>query len=107
MEEKSKEVKMNAAKGGNGQPELSKPTYEQLNQAFMELSQQNGLLRQKLQQADRYIQTISRLDYLIKVIELANGGTTYNFSSDFIVKCIAEIEELMTIPEEEKETKES
>ena len=100
-EKKSKEVKMNPT----SDEKMVKPTYEQLNAAFMELSQQNGLLRQRLQQAEKYINTISRLDYLIKVVELANGGTTYSFDNDFIVRCIAEIESLMTIPEEDNKEK--
>ena len=37
-----------------------------------------------------------RLDYLFKVVE--NG---HMFKQDFLDKCIAEIEELMTVPEEE------
>jgi ferritin len=98
MEEKNKEVKMGVVKGSKEEPK--KPTFEQLNQAFMEVSQQNGMLRQRLQQAEKYIGTINRLDYLIKVVELANSGTTYSFSNDFIVKCISEIEQMMTIPEE-------
>ena len=97
-EQKNKEVKMDVVKGGN--EELKKPTYEQLNQAFMEVSQQNGMLRQRLQQAERYIQNVNRLDYIIKVVELANSGTTYSFSNDFIVKCVSEIEQMLTIPEE-------
>ena len=36
-----------------------------------------------------------RLDYLFKVVE--NG---HMFKQDFFEKCIAEIEELMTVPEE-------
>lgn len=97
-EKKNKEVKMGIMEGSSEEPQM--PTFEQLNAAFMEVSQQNGALRQRLQQAERYISTINRLDYLIKVVELANSGTTYGFSSDFIVKCISEIEQVMAIPEE-------
>ena len=37
-----------------------------------------------------------RLDYLFKVVE--NGKV---FKQEFLEKCITEIEELMTVPEEE------
>lgn len=40
-----------------------------------------------------------RLDYLFKVIE--NG---HMFKQDFLEKCIAEIESLITIPKQEEES---
>ena len=106
-EQKSKEVKLGVAKSNEEdiKKEFQKPTYEQLNNAFMELSQQNNLLRQRLQQAEKYIGTINRLDYLIKMMELANGSSTYKFNADFVLKCIEEIESLMTLSEEDTEDK--
>ena len=41
-----------------------------------------------------------RLDYLFKVVE--NG---HMFKQDFLDKCITEIEEIMAIPEEDREEK--
>lgn len=108
MEEKigSKEVKLNAT----AQQKLS---YEELNQACGEMSQQlqdqNAYiikLHRHLQQLEMDLQT-RRVDYLLKVIELANGSSKFSFDSDFVDKCIEEVQESLTIPEQpESENKE-
>ena len=43
----------------------------------------------------------NRLDYLFRIVEDSNSGSTYKFSSDFVLKCVAEIEEAMIVPEKE------
>ena len=72
-----------------------KISYEQLENVAHQLSEQAKQLYMKLQDANMN-NIFKRLDYLFKVVE--NG---HMFKQDFLDKCIAEIEELMTVPEEE------
>ena len=74
-----------------------KMSYEQLEGIAHQLSEQAKQLYMKLQAANMS-NMFKRLDYLFKVVE--NG---HMFKQDFLEKCIAEIEELMTVPEEVKE----
>lgn len=101
----SKEVKIGAAK--EGQPQ--KLTYEQLNQACADMSQQlqnQGRyiqqLQKQMQQMDFALQT-KRMDYLFKVVELANSDNhkSFIFADEFVEDCIKEIQESLTIPEDE------
>lgn len=106
MEEKkivNKEAKLGVIK--NPSMETEKPqklSYEKLNQVCIEMSQQ-------LQNQDKHIQQLrqqignmgyalqsKRLDYLFKVLEYQK-----EFKSDFVLSCCAEIEESLTIPQEE------
>lgn len=91
MEEK-KEVKMKAVQKED-RPE--KMSYEQLENVAHQLSEQSKQLYMKLQAANM-TNMFKRLDYLFKVVE--NG---HMFKEDFLNKCISEIEELMTVPEED------
>lgn len=104
MEEKNvnKEVKMKPVKASEEQPQ--KLLYEELNQACAEMSQQlqnqtahMQKMYKQMQQMEYMLQT-RRLDYLFKVVELQ-----LNFHSDFVVKCTQEIEDSLTISEEEQE----
>jgi len=101
-EQKNKKIKMDAPK------EQQKLTYEQLNNACVQLSQQNQYLRQQLEQANKVLNTFSRLDYLFKVIECDHNNkiNSVSFSRDFVEKCVNEIQILMTIPEDKEENKE-
>ena len=72
-----------------------KMSYEQLENVAHQLSEQAKQLYMKLQDANMN-NIFKRLDYLFKVVE--NG---HMFKQDFLDKCIVEIEELMTVPEEE------
>lgn len=94
MEEqkKAKSVSMNAAEASN-----KKLTYEQLNDACNQLWQQNKQLAVRNRELEQFVMN-KRLDYLFKIVEFSN-----KFSSDFIVSCISEIEQTMTIPSEPKE----
>ena len=74
-----------------------KMSYEQLENIAHQLSEQAKQLYMKLQAANMG-NVFKRLDYLFKVVE--NG---HMFKQDFLEKCIAEIEELMTVPEEVEE----
>lgn len=101
-EQKKKIVEMQPATKETERPE--KMSYEQLENVAHQLSEQAKQLYMKLQAANMS-NMFKRLDYLFKVVE--NG---HMFKQDFLEKCIAEIEEIMTVPEEageddkEKET---
>lgn len=108
MEEKNVINLKSAKPEGNpsGTTAPMKLSYEELNQACGELSQQNQQmtayikkLHQQLQEMDIALQT-RRLGYLFKVVELAmNEKALYQFHSGFVEACMAEIEESLTIPE--------
>ena len=90
-EQKGKVVKMQPATKDERPEKLS---YEQLENVAHQLSEQAKQLYMKLQSANMS-NMFKRLDYLFKVVE--NG---HMFKQDFLEKCIAEIEEIMTVPEE-------
>ena len=96
-EQKKKVVKMQPATKDERPEKLS---YEQLENVAHQLSEQTKQLYMKLQAANMS-NMFKRLDYLFKVVE--NG---HMFKQDFLEKCITEIEEIMTVPEEtDKEEK--
>ena len=82
-----------------GNKEVKKLSYEQLEQIANQYSEQARQLYLKLQEANM-TNMFKRMDYLFKVIE--NNKV---FSSNFVEKCINELEELMKLPEETKEEK--
>ena len=90
-EQKQKVVKMQPATKDERPEKLS---YEQLENVAHQLSEQTKQLYMKLQAANMS-NMFKRLDYLFKVVE--NG---HMFKQDFLEKCITEIEEIMTVPEE-------
>lgn len=73
-----------------------KMSYEQLENVAHQLSEQNRQLFAKLQELNM-ANMFKRLDYLFRVVE--NG---HMFKQDFLEKCIAEVESLMTVPEQEE-----
>lgn len=95
-EQKNNVVEMNPQVQEVARPE--KMSYEQLENVAHQLSEQSRQLYAQLQAANM-TNIFKRLDYLFKVVE--NG---HAFSIDFLNKCVAEIEEHMTIPEEVEET---
>jgi hypothetical protein len=101
----SKEVKMQPMAGKKQdnikQPEL---TIEQLKELADKLFNENRWLKNQLQQAQEFANTISRLDYLFKVVEFANREGKFNFSPDFVETCFMEIEKVMTPLEEKQKT---
>lgn len=78
--------------------EQKKLTYEQLNDACNQLWQQNRQLVQKNKELEMFAMN-KRLDYLFKVLEHSK-----EFSSDFIINCVNEVEEAMTIPQNTEDT---
>ena len=90
-EQKKKVVEM--------KPQMQRPekiSYEQLEGVAHQLSEQNRQLFAKLQELNM-TNVFKRLDYLFKVIE--NG---HMFEQGFLKKCIAEVESLMIVPEQEE-----
>ena len=75
-----------------------KLSYEQLENIAHQLSEQAKQLYAKLQEANM-VNMFKRLDYLFKVVENAHA-----FNEAFVAKCVAEIEDLMTVPDTEEET---
>lgn len=103
---KSKEIRMNPNVEAKPQPaENQKLTYEQLNQACMELSQQNQQMQTYIKKLHQQMGEMNallgtkRMDYLFKVIELHTKYEKW-FDSDFVLKCAEEVQESLTIPEE-------
>lgn len=95
-EQKNNVVELKPQVQETARPE--KMSYEQLENVAHQLSEQAKQLYAQLQAANM-TNMFKRLDYLFKVVE--NGHV---FNQDFLDKCIAEIEEHMTIPEEVEET---
>ena len=91
-EQKKKVVEIQPVTKETERPE--KMSYEQLEQIAHQLSEQARQLYSQLQKSNM-TNMFKRLDYLFKVVE--NG---HMFKQDFLEKCITEIEELMTVPEE-------
>lgn len=93
MEEK----KLNPQENASAQDNNQKLTYEQLNEACSQLYQQNQNLLKQLQQANM-VNMFKRLDYLFQVLK-------YNtlFEEGFVSNCLNEIQDAMTIQQEEKE----
>lgn len=94
-EQKEKVIRMQPTTNETERPE--KMSYEQLENVAHQLSEQAKQLYMKLQAANMS-NIFKRLDYLFKVLE--NG---HMFRQDFVDKCISEIEELMSVPEEVEE----
>lgn len=79
--------------------ERKKLSYEELENVAKQISEQNRMLIQKLNEQNNF-NIFKRLDYLFKVVEFS-----VNFKQEFVDKCTDEIEQMITIPEE-PETKE-
>lgn len=82
--------------------QTNKPTYEKLEEIAQKavenlniVNMQNAQLMAKIRELSEFA-AFKRLDYLFKVIEFAEL-----FNSEFITKCINEIETTMTIVESE------
>lgn len=97
-EQKSKVVEMTPQAKGTEQPQ--KMSYEQLEQVAHQLSEQARQLYGQLQKSNLN-NMFKRLDYLFKVVE--NG---HMFKQDFLDKCVKEIEDIMTVPEEPENSEE-
>lgn len=71
-----------------------KLTYEQLNNAAAQLSNQNMQLRKQIEEMN-YFNLFRRLEFLFKVVESKDA-----FPTDFVTACTTEIQGLLTIVED-------
>ena len=97
MEEskKTKTIPLNVAKD-NPQPE--KMSYEQMVNIATQLQGQNRELMVRL---NNLANVYHRLDYLFKVLENPSP-----FKKEFIEKCVLEVQDIITIPEEDESKQE-
>jgi hypothetical protein len=70
-----------------------KLSYEQLEEVTRQLTSQYKQLYNRFQEVN-FANAFKRLDYLFKVVELYD-----HFNSDFVVSCTQEIENTLTLPE--------
>ena len=89
--------------------EPQKLSYEELNNACAEMSQQLQnqsayiqKMHRSMQEMDAMLQS-KRLDYLFKVVEIS-VNPQFTFSESFIYDCIKEIQDSLTIPEQKEKT---
>lgn len=102
MEEKSKEIKMEPNKAGESQ-EKQKLSYDELKELAQKVFDENRYLTNELYKARQTIGMFNRLDYLLRIVEIANSARDCNFSSEFLQMCIDDIETAMTPPEKGEE----
>lgn len=113
MEKKieSKEVKLNPINASKEKVAM-KLTYEQLNKVCGELSQQVQQQSNYIQQLHKKMQEMSfllqnrRMDYLFRVVETSNSYKSSDypcFDRQFVEECLAEIQQLLTIPQKTEE----
>lgn len=95
--EENKETKVKSAASTQKSAQSEKMSYEQLENIAHQLSEQVKQLYVKLQEANM-ANMFKRLDYLFKIVENA-----HSFDRDFVLKCIAEIEDIITIPESKED----
>ena len=98
-EQKKKVVEMQPVTKETERPE--KMSYEQLEQVAHQLSEQARQLYSQLQKSNM-TNMFKRLDYLFKIVENA-----HSFDREFVLKCIAEIEDIITIPESKEDKTEN
>ena len=98
MEEKSKEIKMNPAQG----QEKKKLSYDELKKLAQDVFEENRYLKNELYKANHTIGLFNRLDYLLRIVEVANGAKDWKFGSEFLQRCVDEIEIAMTCPAKEE-----
>lgn len=92
-----KELKSTENQGNN---QGNKMTYEQLNEACMQLYQQNQTLLKQLQQAN-LANMFKRLDYLFLVLK-----NHMLFDVSFVEKAVEEIQDALTVTKEEEREEE-
>lgn len=89
----SKEIKMQPNAGSDKEKSQEKLPYDKLQEIANTLWNENRQMRQQLL-------SIDRMDYLLRVISIANNCKNYSFDTDFIQNCIDEVQKVITLPEE-------
>lgn len=77
--------------------EEQKYTYDELTQICSNLAQQNDYLLKQMKKMDM-ANMFKRLDYLFEVVKYGQA-----FPKEFTDKCVKEIEQAITLTEEDKE----
>lgn len=95
MEEKI--VKMKNTEKETPEKDPKKLSYDELENIAQQLSNQNRELYMKVQELNAE-NMFKRLDYLFKVVE-----NEIAFPQAFINNCVEEIQDMITLPKEEKE----
>ena len=97
--EKSKEIKMDAS----GEKK-EKHSYEQLEQVANNLNRQCQQFYGQLQEANRIISGFNEIDMLLSILSKSE-----HFSEEFVNRCSAKIEQIVTeaLDNGEKQTEES
>ena len=72
-------------------------SYEDLKNIAGQLQQQNMQMRKALSELN-YENMFKRIDYLFEVVKVP-----HMFSDEFVSKCTEEIQNMLTIPEKDKE----
>ncbi len=106
MEEQKKEskvVELNTAEGKQQDGTQEKLSYEKLNEIAVQLSNENRYLKQQLQRLTEALNTVNRMDYLLKIVEIDRNSRRCqaSFDTEFVESCIGEIQKLMTLPKKE------
>ena len=93
---------MEEQKKALGKDEPKKYTYEELNNICNQQFQQMREMAGRIQQLEFAVNE-KRLSYLFKVIEMSNKSSVYHFSEKFVSSCVAEVEEALSLIEEESQ----
>lgn len=97
MENETKEVKLEAQASESAGQEQKKLSYEELNNACMQLYQQNQQLLKQVKQLHLGVM-LKRMDYLFEVLDKASL-----FDDEFVKSCVNELKEALAAkPTEEK-----
>lgn len=104
-EQNNKEVKLHPTKNKETNKKLS---YEKLNEMANQLFNENRYLKLQLQKATEFINTIDKLNYLFRVVEIDHNNRSNNVSFDqsFVEECISNIQKMLSMPEENTTKKE-
>lgn len=97
MEEKKEESKVIAMKPNQEAPKQEKMSYEQLEMIAHQMHEQLVKAMNKINELNM-ANIFKRLDYLFKVLE-----NQHMFKQEFVTKCVEEIQDILTVPEEETE----
>jgi len=76
-----------------------KPSYEELEGMLHQVTEEYNKIASRLQQAEMYIRSINRLDYLFRVM-----NNPKEYSPEFISYVTKDIEEALTIKNNETES---
>ena len=80
--------------------EKKKLTYDELKTACDQLHQQNQYMAREMHKKASE-ELYKRIDYLFKVLEFSD-----KFNSNFVIKASEELEQILTIPDQQEQTQE-